>query len=57
MNVAETPNTPFVPDTGELKMWADAAAPVHQEWITDNGEPRVSRLKPFMKMSRNHTAV
>jgi TRAP-type C4-dicarboxylate transport system substrate-binding protein len=41
----------------ELKMWADAAAPVHQEWIADNeakGRPAKAIYEEVKKLIQQH---
>ena len=41
----------------ELKMWADAAAPVHQEWITDNeakGKPAKAIYEEMKKLIQQY---
>jgi TRAP-type C4-dicarboxylate transport system substrate-binding protein len=58
MNVArDAKHTISYLTSEELKMWSDAAAPVHQEWIVDNeakGKPAKTIYEEFKKLIQQH---
>ncbi|OGP54419.1 MAG: hypothetical protein A2Y65_09550 [Deltaproteobacteria bacterium RBG_13_52_11] len=58
MNVArEAKHTITYLTPEEVKLWADAAAPVHQEWITDNeakGRPAKAIYEEYKKLIKKY---